>query len=98
MIGNFTGKMGVYRLSYANELITVRVMEAPEMMKDPYKDPSVYVALITFIKDGANHRNDVDVLTQAQKEHCVKWAISQDPSMGDEFLSFVAQAYWRIIA
>jgi hypothetical protein len=98
MIGNFTGKTGVYRLNYAKELITVRIMEAPEMMQDPHRDPAVYVALVTFMKDGVNHRNDVDVLTQSQKEHCVKWAMSQDPKMGDEFLSFVAQAYWRIIA
>lgn len=99
MIGNFSGNMGVYRLNYANEIITVRIMEAPEMMKEPYRDPSVFVALVTFVDvHGNNPRNDVDVLTEAQKKHCFEWARTQNPSMDDNFLSFVAQAYWRIIA
>lgn len=89
------GTTGVYTVKRGDYLITVRAFEAPELMI--MGQPCPMMAAITYRNMSTGEtRQELDQLSNAQKEHCS--AAAEKWGGRDElYKARFANAYWELI-
>lgn len=96
-----TGTSGVYQTTYADQKITVRLFEAPELMEP--QGQSIFCAMVSY---GANHqlpaRKELDQVPGEMIEHLrteANKALVKEglQPWGELFKSYMARAYWGLI-
>lgn len=90
---------GIFQVEYALEKVTVRLFQSTEL---EVSDPTVFQAIITYKKEDGRTRQELDTLTNDQRDHCRKTARELEQKAGlkpfsDMFKAYMAQAYWGLI-
>lgn len=98
---HMNGTSGVYQTNYADQEITVRIFESPELIKDQ-RSHSAWQAVITYKSNDGTYRQDLDTIEPDMLDHCRDNAIEQMKKKGldvwgEQHKAYIAENYWSLI-